>query len=196
MIRRPPRSTLFPYTTLFRSCRSSRNGSIGAAIPVVDCDVKAVRDPEAIVVGHLLLLVVRLVLRGVNIDSTCDLKGLICNIANCHFRLAHPPPIASWLPGLDPTNRCRNPDRGVIAQNIVKGQPASRPGEDGDRYVDIQVGIVHNVGRTPAEAPKGRSACGYLGEAGPRIDQNEEHKQAGNPQCGYHQKSPPPPPGC
>src|SRR3712207_8828912 len=23
MIRRPPRSTLFPYTTLFRSCRSS-----------------------------------------------------------------------------------------------------------------------------------------------------------------------------
>src|SRR5256885_5425424 len=30
MIRRPPRSTLFPYTTLFRSCRASaiiRNGS-------------------------------------------------------------------------------------------------------------------------------------------------------------------------
>src|SRR5438445_8342609 len=24
MIRRPPRSTLFPYTTLFRSCRGSR----------------------------------------------------------------------------------------------------------------------------------------------------------------------------
>src|SRR5438105_11870437 len=24
MIRRPPRSTLFPYTTLFRSCRSRR----------------------------------------------------------------------------------------------------------------------------------------------------------------------------
>src|SRR5690348_17996019 len=27
MIRRPPRSTLFPYTTLFRSCRASRSGS-------------------------------------------------------------------------------------------------------------------------------------------------------------------------
>src|SRR2546421_3429639 len=26
MIRRPPRSTLFPYTTLFRSLRSTRNG--------------------------------------------------------------------------------------------------------------------------------------------------------------------------
>src|SRR5258708_26897190 len=25
MIRRPPRSTLFPYTTLFRSCREDRN---------------------------------------------------------------------------------------------------------------------------------------------------------------------------
>src|SRR3712207_8193820 len=26
MIRRPPRSTLFPYTTLFRSCRRCRRG--------------------------------------------------------------------------------------------------------------------------------------------------------------------------
>src|SRR6266436_8689997 len=26
MIRRPPRSTLFPYTTLFRSCAGSRGG--------------------------------------------------------------------------------------------------------------------------------------------------------------------------
>src|SRR5258708_23228130 len=34
MIRRPPRSTLFPYTTLFRSCRVSR--------PPAEC-----RDPAA-----------------------------------------------------------------------------------------------------------------------------------------------------
>src|SRR3712207_7187661 len=27
MIRRPPRSTLFPYTTLFRSCRTRRDGA-------------------------------------------------------------------------------------------------------------------------------------------------------------------------
>src|SRR5256885_7662884 len=32
MIRRPPRSTLFPYTTLFRS----KVGKIGAALHVVD----------------------------------------------------------------------------------------------------------------------------------------------------------------
>src|SRR5258708_13468061 len=34
MIRRPPRSTLFPYTTLFRSCdpRSRRSGSNGLLV--------------------------------------------------------------------------------------------------------------------------------------------------------------------
>src|SRR2546422_6353976 len=31
MIRRPPRSTLFPYTTLFRSPRRARQGHEGAA---------------------------------------------------------------------------------------------------------------------------------------------------------------------
>src|SRR5687767_15759929 len=37
MIRRPPRSTLFPYTTLFRSCRAennvTRSGEIHARLP-------------------------------------------------------------------------------------------------------------------------------------------------------------------
>src|SRR5260370_5649307 len=31
MIRRPPRSTLFPYTTLFRSPRDAREGALGAS---------------------------------------------------------------------------------------------------------------------------------------------------------------------
>src|SRR5256885_12711842 len=34
MIRRPPRSTLFPYTTLFRSCLGSGHGGIVAAYTV------------------------------------------------------------------------------------------------------------------------------------------------------------------
>src|SRR3989442_10766433 len=33
MIRRPPRSTLFPYTTLFRSRRRSRSGVVRIARP-------------------------------------------------------------------------------------------------------------------------------------------------------------------
>src|SRR3712207_7019161 len=37
MIRRPPRSTLFPYTTLFRSERSPERG-MGFGIPMVQLD--------------------------------------------------------------------------------------------------------------------------------------------------------------
>src|SRR2546422_4192257 len=33
MIRRPPRSTLFPYTTLFRSCRIWKKGRYRRSIP-------------------------------------------------------------------------------------------------------------------------------------------------------------------
>src|SRR3712207_7291483 len=46
MIRRPPRSTLFPYTTLFRS-RGCAGARVGAAFAVPDDVVPgAVRDPE------------------------------------------------------------------------------------------------------------------------------------------------------
>src|SRR5256886_8185846 len=37
MIRRPPRSTLFPYTTLFRSCASSAH-SVGDALDLIRND--------------------------------------------------------------------------------------------------------------------------------------------------------------
>src|SRR5437016_10037568 len=37
MIRRPPRSTLFPYTTLFRSSRSG-TGTVPVAPPAVSAD--------------------------------------------------------------------------------------------------------------------------------------------------------------
>src|SRR5258708_10723748 len=42
MIRRPPRSTLFPYTTLFRSRRAQRPGSLALCIQLGD---EAVRVP-------------------------------------------------------------------------------------------------------------------------------------------------------
>src|SRR3712207_9406293 len=37
MIRRPPRSTLFPYTTLFRSVLQSARGLVGQAGEVLQC---------------------------------------------------------------------------------------------------------------------------------------------------------------
>src|SRR3712207_7282076 len=39
MIRRPPRSTLFPYTTLFRSNRAGRVGAVDDATPLSDTTV-------------------------------------------------------------------------------------------------------------------------------------------------------------
>src|SRR2546430_9598416 len=35
MIRRPPRSTLFPYTTLFRSCPSANNAVLVSTVSVL-----------------------------------------------------------------------------------------------------------------------------------------------------------------
>src|SRR3712207_8498007 len=40
MIRRPPRSTLFPYTTLFRSARGREVGDVDAARKEVDVRVQ------------------------------------------------------------------------------------------------------------------------------------------------------------
>src|SRR2546429_1814961 len=41
MIRRPPRSTLFPYTTLFRSILRALRESGGAALAVTDAPLQA-----------------------------------------------------------------------------------------------------------------------------------------------------------
>src|SRR2546430_7599083 len=56
MIRRPPRSTLFPYTTLFRS--SLENGRFGAHIPematvvLCNCGAEYRRTEEKFLVPH------------------------------------------------------------------------------------------------------------------------------------------------
>src|SRR2546427_10902629 len=51
MIRRPPRSTLFPYTTLFRSALPRpHGGSVGVAVPVA---VPALRRRRGRVRVHL-----------------------------------------------------------------------------------------------------------------------------------------------
>src|SRR2546422_3047587 len=61
MIRRPPRSTLFPYTTLFRSCDAAEAARIveGQHAPVVEADhdvivplVRAPRRGQREAAGH------------------------------------------------------------------------------------------------------------------------------------------------
>src|SRR2546430_13235579 len=50
MIRRPPRSTLFPYTTLFRSCGAVRYSIAGPLRPVVMCHCTQCRR----MTGHIM----------------------------------------------------------------------------------------------------------------------------------------------
>src|SRR3712207_8624787 len=50
MIRRPPRSTLFPYTTLFRSARAPPTGGLRPAADTLDQDRSA---PSMAVVSFL-----------------------------------------------------------------------------------------------------------------------------------------------
>src|ERR671925_2405198 len=53
MIRRPPRSTLFPYTTLFRSVHAFDQGGLAAARGAADHDHLALRDLGGAVGQHL-----------------------------------------------------------------------------------------------------------------------------------------------
>src|SRR3712207_8312446 len=61
MIRRPPRSTLFPYTTLFRSYINSPGGSVYAGLAIYDTmqfikpDVATICVGIAMSMGSLLL---------------------------------------------------------------------------------------------------------------------------------------------
>src|SRR5260370_28370419 len=57
MIRRPPRSTLFPYTTLFRSVRGGRqpggaSGAAGVALPRPTFDIFAAGVPPGLEAGR------------------------------------------------------------------------------------------------------------------------------------------------
>src|SRR2546427_5016660 len=45
MIRRPPRSTLFPYTTLFRSLHET---TVGAGLPIIDTYYKLVESGDRV----------------------------------------------------------------------------------------------------------------------------------------------------
>src|SRR2546425_10908637 len=52
MIRRPPRSTLFPYTTLFRSVRQYQRAALGAGEPAAAGAAGAARAAADPIVSH------------------------------------------------------------------------------------------------------------------------------------------------
>src|SRR3712207_7146305 len=56
MIRRPPRSTLFPYTTLFRSDVERGPGSVGVQAPRGACATERVGDFGVDQMGRVKLL--------------------------------------------------------------------------------------------------------------------------------------------
>src|SRR5260370_13240403 len=64
MIRRPPRSTLFPYTTLFRSCpsdpspssRKSKRGELGPEAGAGDYDPERSEEHTSELQSHLNLV--------------------------------------------------------------------------------------------------------------------------------------------
>src|SRR3712207_7454608 len=53
MIRRPPRSTLFPYTTLFRSDRFSAKSSISISLPAIGSSNAVSRTVLSVMVQRL-----------------------------------------------------------------------------------------------------------------------------------------------
>src|SRR3712207_8912157 len=52
MIRRPPRSTLFPHTPLFRSARARRRGRVAVGRPAAAGEQEDERRPEQSAPGH------------------------------------------------------------------------------------------------------------------------------------------------
>src|SRR5687768_17997896 len=89
MIRRPPRSTLFPYTTLFRSARRDGVGEAGVDLQhLVDGQAAEVADALAQVAAHALAQVRVLVLgpepqEGRSEEHTSELQSrlhLVCRL--------------------------------------------------------------------------------------------------------------------
>src|SRR5256885_4641781 len=79
MIRRPPRSTLFPYTTLFRSVASAHTPGVGAAIARAklewECTVDALPDLICLLDGRGHVLRVNRVCERWNLGSIAEVLG-------------------------------------------------------------------------------------------------------------------------
>src|SRR6266571_5716620 len=87
MIRRPPRSTLFPYTTLFRSPRSARPSSRGCDRGCT-CRPRRSEEHTSELQSHVNI-VCRLLLekKKKNIHYSSQLRYALYEVANCYLKL-------------------------------------------------------------------------------------------------------------
>src|SRR2546422_7916045 len=86
MIRRPPRSTLFPYTTLFRSLANDVDAA-GAGGPVSARHVRATRQAEFAVVGNRRVAAEALDRKSTRLNSS---HGYISYAVFCLKKKNHP----------------------------------------------------------------------------------------------------------
>src|SRR5258706_7378802 len=86
MIRRPPRSTLFPYTTLFRSCFFPMDGSVPRRdlyrAHALECleEARAVRDRELSSVFHRLAMWWVILRSEEHTSELQSLTNLVCRL--------------------------------------------------------------------------------------------------------------------
>src|SRR2546427_9357704 len=113
MIRRPPRSTLFPYTTLFRSRRAERSRADPMTAPLIPNLFKVPELKEKILFTLLCLLVYRtgahIATPGVNRseEHTSELQSqsnLVCRLLLEKKKKQEPHPSHTHTEDLDNTS--------------------------------------------------------------------------------------------
>src|SRR3712207_7916910 len=85
MIRRPPRSTLFPYTTLFRSGRQDLVGALRRQVPELAGDLRAVdREVDRALERHVAETAIAAEERALVVEGE-DRKSTRLNSSHAHI---------------------------------------------------------------------------------------------------------------
>src|SRR3712207_8759024 len=102
MIRRPPRSTLFPYTTLFRSCKIFTDDTAN----VISAENKRVNVSSELIMLHVFyfLVIPRIVHHSRSEEHTSELQSrqyLVCRLLlEQKTTITFPRPVTLLITGL------------------------------------------------------------------------------------------------
>src|SRR5438874_8843896 len=80
MIRRPPRSTLFPYTTLFRSPVSASVGTLGSAATRLAADTASPRILPSLISGIAVSAAKRVARSEEHTSELQSRRDLVCRL--------------------------------------------------------------------------------------------------------------------